>query len=286
MVQDFGTSNKALISLVTAKKELEREYNTNLEEVKKWDERIKLAKQNGKSSLAAEALNRRNFYVGMVAEIRPHIDRLEKQITSAKQTLASVPVLSSPKVESVKISEDFDDSFSVDILETIKEKKLVPQNYPFDGPSIEEQFRNLNPVELGRNSHVTSPKSSLDDALSKAIKEIEDNIGQAKNQYQEIKSQYLQFQKKVESFHNQALDFIEKGESNAASIALSSEVTTKNLLNSLEIQINNQMSLIGTLERHLEILTNLHNNSKGIVQSQDDCVDSELEKLRKKLREL
>jgi hypothetical protein len=31
---------------------------------------------------------------------------------------------------------------------------------------------------------------------------------------------------------------------------------------------------------------NLHNNSKGIVQSQDDCVDSELEKLRKKLREL
>jgi hypothetical protein len=34
-----------------------------------------------------------------------------------------VPVLSSPKVESVKISEDFDDSFSVDILETIKEKK-------------------------------------------------------------------------------------------------------------------------------------------------------------------
>ena len=87
--------------------------------------------------------------MGLVAEIRPHIDRLEKQITSAKQTLASVPVLSSPKVESVKISEDFGDSFSIDALETIKENFLRHQNYPFDGPSIEEQFRNLKPIELG-----------------------------------------------------------------------------------------------------------------------------------------
>lgn len=283
MVQNFGASNEAVISLVTAKKKLEREYNINLEEVKKWDERIKLANQKGKSSLATEALNRRNFYVGIVAEIKSHIDRLEKQITSAKQTLAPVPVLSSSEMESSKISEDFDfgDSFSVDIFETIKEKMLTQNE-----PSIEEKFNNLKLIKSGKDSNAESQKSSLDNVLTKVMIETEENIGQAKNQYEELKAQYLQFQKKGESFHAQALDFMERGESNAASISLSSEVTTKNLLNSLEIQINNQMSLISTLKRHLQILKNLENNSKGIVQSQDDCIDLELENLRQKLREL
>ena len=35
MVQDFGASREALISLITAKKTMEREYNVNLEELKK-----------------------------------------------------------------------------------------------------------------------------------------------------------------------------------------------------------------------------------------------------------
>jgi len=153
MAQDFGTSNEALISLITAKKKLESEYNINLEEVKKWDERIKLANQKGKSSLAAEALNRRNFYVGMITEIKPHIDRLEKQITSAKQTLASVPVLSSPEMASSKISENFDfgDSFYEDVFEIIKEKTLIQNE-----PSIEEQFRNLKLIESGKDSNTKS----------------------------------------------------------------------------------------------------------------------------------
>ena len=283
MVQDFGASREALISLITAKKKLESEYNINLDEVKKWDERIKLANQKGKSSLAAEALNRRNFYVGMITEIKPHIDRLEKQMISAKQMLASVPVLSSPEMESSKIPENFDfgDNFSEDVFEIIKEKMLIQ-----DEPSIEEQFRNLKLIESGKDANVKSQKLSLDNSLTKAIEETEENIGQAENQHHELKSQYLQFQKKGESFHTQALDFMERGESNAASIAISSEVTTKNLLNSLEIQINNQMSLISTLKRHLQILKNLENHSKGIFQSQDDCIDLELENLRRQLREL
>jgi len=285
MVQNFGVSREALISLITAKKKLESEYHINLEEVKKWDERIKLANQNGKSSLAAEALNRRNFHVGIVTQIRQHIDRLEQQISSTKQTLTSATVLSSSKVESAKISEDFGENFSVDVIETIEKEILRPQNSQFDSQFIEKQFQDLNPIELGGDSYITSPNSSLDDVLSKAIEETEENIRQAKNQYQEIKSQYLQFQKKADSFHTQALDFMEKGESNAASIALASEVTTKNLLSSLDIQINNQMSLISTLERHLEILKKLKNNSKSI-QFQDNSIDSDLEKMKQRLREL
>jgi hypothetical protein len=152
----------------------------------------------------------------------------------------------------------------------------------------ENKIQDINVVEISSNTFdaFSSQNSSLNNALTKAIKETEENIGQAENQHQELKSQYLQFQKKSKSFHTQSLDFMEKGESNAASIVLSSEVTTENLLNSLDIQINNQMSLISILKKHLEILKNLENNSKGIVQSQDDCIDLELENLRQKLREL
>lgn len=291
MVQDFGASREALISLITAKKTMEREYHTNLEELKKWDERIGLANRSGKRELANEALNRRNFYANTVASIKQHIDQMEAKINFAKQKLSSASNVSSSSADLSRNRGNFEVSSNLSEFEKMELKilEMEKEDAKFWLPADEEsKIQDIDFVEVSSNIFDTfsSQNSSLDNALTKAIEETEENIGQAENQHQELKSQYLQFQKKGESFHAQALDFMEKGESNAASISLSSEVTTKNLLNSLEIQLNNQMSLISTLERHLEILKSLENNSKSIFQSQDNCIDLELENLRQKLREL
>ena len=291
MVQDFGASREALISLITAKKTMEREYNANLEELKKWDEKIGLANRSGKIELADEALNRRNFYANTVASIKQHIKQMETKINFAKQKLSSAQNVSSYSAELLRTLGTFEVDSNLSEFEKMELKifEMEKEDTKFWIRTEEEnKIQDINVVEVSSNTFdaFSSQNSSLNNALTKAIKETEENIGQSENQHQELKSQYLQFQKKGESFHTQALDFMEKGESNAASIALSSEVTTKNLLNSLEIQINNQMSLISTLKRHLQILKNLENNSKGIFQSQDDCIDLELENLRRQLREL
>ncbi len=76
-----------------------------------------------------------------------------------------------------------------------------------------------------------------------------------------------------------------KGETNAATIALSSEATTKNLLDSLTIQLDNQNSLMNMLKKHLMVLERLKNSSDFDIE-EDSIVDFELEMLRQKLNEL
>ncbi len=291
MVQDFGAAREALISLITAKKKMEREYNENLEELKKWDERIQVANCHGKTDLENEALHRRNSYAVKVANIKKHLEQMEKNIIFAKQKLSSASNISSASSELLRTMRDFDANSNLSKFEKIELKILEMEkaNDKFLEPKEEEnEVQDIDFIEVSPNAFdsFSFQNLSFGQALSKAIEEIYTNIEKAEQKHQEIKLQYLEFQKKAESFHKQALDFMEKGESNAASIALSSEVTTKNLLNSLEIQLNNQMSLINTLERHLEILINLENNSKGIFEAQDDCIDLDLENLRKKLEEL
>ena len=238
MIQDFGASREALISLITAKKTMEREYNVNLEELKKWDEKIGLANRSGKIELANEALNRRNFYANTVASIKQHIEQMETKINFAKQKLSSVQNVSSYSAELSKTLGIFEVDSNLSEFEKIELKifEIEKEDTKFWIRTEEaNKTQDINVVEISSNTF--DAFSSQNSSLNNALKETKENIGQAENQHQELKSQYLQFQKKSKSFHTQALDFMEKGESNAASIALSSEVTTKNLLNSLDIQI-------------------------------------------------
>lgn len=266
MIDKIETSNKALIVLITTKKKMEGEYNTNLKELQKWDTRIELANRYGKTELANEALNRRNFYATLVFDIQQNIERIEAQITSAKQKLSSVSCVSSASVELLKVLGDFnlepkaeekDDVQDIDFWESLPDS---PCRYP-----EQELF--------------------LEQELGEAIQETQGNINQAEKQYKKIKSQGLEYEKKAESFHVQALEFMTRGETNAATIALSSEATTKNLLDSLSIQLDNQTSLINMLKKHLKVLKRLENPQDFDVE-EDSIVDSELAILRKKLNEL
>jgi phage shock protein A len=263
MKNNDDTSKSALVALITAKKAMEHEYDVNLEELKKWDAKIKLADRHGKIELGNKALERHNFYARLVSEIKQHIEQIERQINTAKEKIS---IQSNP----------------YNAFERMEKKVLEMQRKSDEVGEIPEE-------SAWDSSFILKPDSNkvllLSQSISKAINEVNTNINQADKQYKIIKSQYSEYEKKAESFHVQAVEFMTKGETNAATIALSSEATTKNLLDSLSIQLDNQKSLINMFKKHLMILERLKNFSNFDIE-EDSIVDFELEILKKKLNEL
>lgn len=256
-------SNKALMELITAKKAMERELNQNLKELNKWEARIESADCNDKIELGNKALDRRNFYANLVSEIQQHIEQVERQINTAKEKIST---------QSTAFERMERKVLEIQQEGNTNRKKEPVQDSPWElPPNLEPEFD---------NRYLLSFQS-----LSEAINEVNKNIEQAERQHKIINSQYSEYEKKAESFHYQALEFMKKGETNAATIALSSEATTKNLLDSLKIQIDNQIALIDLLNKHLKVLRRLINPQVFDVDD-DSIIDAELEMLRKKLNEL
>jgi phage shock protein A len=171
MVQDFGASREALISLIIAKKTMEREYNANLEELKKWDEKIGLANRSGKIELADEALNRRNFYANTVASIKQHIEQIETKINFAKQKLSSVQDVSSYSAELSITLETFEVDSNLSEFEKMELKifEMEKENIKFWIRTEEEnKIQNVDVVEVSSNTFdaFSSQNSSLNNALT------------------------------------------------------------------------------------------------------------------------
>jgi phage shock protein A len=90
MQEDLVQLRQAVARSIAEQKRSELQYNSNLQEAGKWEQRAKLALSKGDEALAREALVRKKSYGDTAASIKSQLDTQVVQVETLKRNLVAL----------------------------------------------------------------------------------------------------------------------------------------------------------------------------------------------------
>ncbi len=185
MQQDLVKLRQAVAQAIAGQKRTEAQYNQNISEADKWQQRAQLALQKGDENLAREALVRKKTYAdtanvlkqqldaqtSQVEELRRNLVALESKISEAKTKKDMLKARASAAKANQQLQStlsSIDTSSAMAAFERMEEKVMIEEAKSqaigeIAGGGLDDQFRKLE-AGSGVEEELAAMKASLNSA--------------------------------------------------------------------------------------------------------------------------
>jgi phage shock protein A len=245
MQEELEHSRQALISTTVRQNRTQQQYDEAQAEAEKWERRVKLALEKGRSDLALEALPRQNTNQEMVRRLKVQLDQLTVQVKTLKKNLTALE----SKVDQARTKRDH------------LQIAAVKVNEPLPTIGAEIILLEENPGEI----------------LEEAISDTQQAIANAITDWERLQQQYNQAEEETNHWYQQAQIALQKDDDNSAFQALISKTVQGKITIALKTQLVRQVAILELLKRNLMALENVKGKLEAQVSAEiDDEWDDDL----------
>ncbi|MEP0856807.1 PspA/IM30 family protein [Trichocoleus sp. DQ-U1] len=245
MQEELEHSRQALSSATVRQNRTQHQYDEAQAEAEKWERRVKLALEKGRSDLALEALPRQNTNQEMVRRLKVQLDQLTVQVKTLKKNLTALE----SKVDQARTKRDH------------LQIAAVKVNEPLPTIGAEIILLEENPGEI----------------LEEAISDTQQAIANAITDWERLQQQYNQAEEETSHWYQQAQIALQKDDDNLAFQALISKTVQGKITIALKTQLVRQVAILELLKRNLMALENVKGKLEAQVSAEiDDEWDDDL----------
>jgi phage shock protein A len=102
MSEDLIKMRQAVAQVIASQKRNEQEYNKNMQEAERWQQRAQLALTKGEEGLAREALTRKKTFAETAATLKAQLDQQKTQVEALRRNLIALE----SKISEAKTKKD------------------------------------------------------------------------------------------------------------------------------------------------------------------------------------